>query len=276
MSCNDKKFAGYTADAAENIQLDSGALFKNFVVGTDTYTSAIAAGKLIGATQGGSTFSAVPTIRTIAADGAKGKVKGLQVIDFWEVSMTPQLLEINKDSLADALGASDETIETFYEKVQARNYICDADYITNITFIGKISGKNKPIIIQMFNVINQSGIVMESTDEAEGIIPLELTAHYDPSTLNTAPFTIYYPKAEGTVSGIVSDGSPVEGATITITISGEDFVATSASDGTFTIEAVPYGTGYTADAVKAAETGQETGITVVGGADTDVGTITIS
>ena len=50
---NTSTYSGFSAGTSNKLMLDAGAFFKNFAVGTDTYATAKAAGKLIGATQGG-------------------------------------------------------------------------------------------------------------------------------------------------------------------------------------------------------------------------------
>jgi hypothetical protein len=274
--CTNTTYSGFSTDSALGYQLDAGAYFVNFDIATDTYATAKAAGKLLGATQGGGSFTATPEMRTINVDGVKGAAKGNQVIDSWDVMMSPTVLELSKELMAYALATSTNTEEAFYNKIQANNYICDDDYLTNITFVGRLSGTQKPIIIQIFNAVNTNGITLESADNSEGTIAMEFKGHYDASDLDSPPFAIYFPKAEGTISGTVEDAAtPVEGATVTVTIDGEDLTATTAADGTFTICNVPYGTGYTVTATKDAKTGTATDLTVVAGQDTDAGTIAI-
>jgi hypothetical protein len=280
MGCNPVTYSGFNEKTAKNILVDSASFFKNFKIGTDTYASAKAAGKLLGATQGGGSFSAVPTMRTIQADGVKGRAKGLEVIDSWEVMMSMNLLELNKENIAAALITGRVTIQDFYEKVEAGNYLCDIDYIDNITMIGRISGTKKPIIIQIFNVTNTNGLNINATDNAEGIATLEFKGSYTTTTLDTPPFVIYYPKAEGTISGLVVDDTtptPIvqSGATVTITIDAETIETTTDTAGEFLLENIPYGTGYTVTATKGTATGTKTSLTVVGGQDTDAGTIEI-
>lgn len=96
-----KVFTGFTKETPENLLLDAGAFFKNFVYvpggdNNDTYDSAVAAGKLLGATKGGGEFSAVPTIRQIEVDGVKGRAKGLETIDSWEVYLKATILEAKR------------------------------------------------------------------------------------------------------------------------------------------------------------------------------------
>ena len=48
----------------------------------------------VGATRGGCTFSAVPTMRQIEADGKRYEFVGSEVIDKWDVKLTGTLIEI--------------------------------------------------------------------------------------------------------------------------------------------------------------------------------------
>ena len=86
-----KPYSGYNAETPDKLLLDAGAIFKNFTVGTDTYASAKAAGKCLGATQGGSEFAAVPSFRRMEIDGVHTRTKGDTLIDGWDVSLKTKL-----------------------------------------------------------------------------------------------------------------------------------------------------------------------------------------
>lgn len=189
-----KVFSGFTANTAEKLLLDAGAFFKNFVVGTDTFDTAVTANKLIGATQGGGTFSAVPTVRKIEIDGVKGAAKGLEVIDEWAVTLMANVKEISAESIQLALGAA--TIEdgpTGYKKISANNYIELTDYVSNVVWVGKLSGTDTPVVIEVLNAISLGGLTLTMQDKNEGLVPTTFTGHYDASDLDSPPFNIYYP-----------------------------------------------------------------------------------
>jgi len=189
-----KVFSGFTATTAENLLLDAGAFFKNFEVGTDTFDSAVAAGKLLGATQGGGTFSAVPTIRKIEIDGVKGAAKGLQVIDEWVVTLMANIKEVTQESIMAALAtgvAADGP--TGYKKITVNNYIQLTDYIDNVVWVGKLSKTDTPVIIIVKNAISLGGLTLNMADKSEGLIPTTFTGHYDDTELDVPPFEIYYP-----------------------------------------------------------------------------------
>lgn len=193
-------FSGVTSGTPKHLQLDAGAFLKNYDPTEDTWASAKAT-KLIGATAGGGSFSAVPTIRRIEVDGVKGATKGFEALDEWVVTMTANVKEITADTLKLALATGSyagakspsSTTSNNYNKVTAANNISDADYLTNITWVGTLSGSALPVIIVMKNALCTNGLTLTTADKAEGVIALTFTAHYDPSDLDTVPFEIYYP-----------------------------------------------------------------------------------
>lgn len=192
-----KKYSGFTTETAKSLLLNAGAYFKNYDVSTDNFDSAVAAGKLIGATKGGGEFSAVPEIRQIEVDGVAGRAKGLETIDSWDIYLKANVLEVKEATIQSGLAASsvDSTTNTEYDIIMASNNLEVSDYIDNITWVGTLSGSNKPVIIQIFNALNTEGLKFSTTDKAEATISLTFYAHYTQDDLDTPPFKIYYPKA---------------------------------------------------------------------------------
>lgn len=191
-----KTYSGYTAKTGENLLLDAGAFFVNYDMVADTFDTAVTAGKLLGATRGGGSFSAVPEFRAIEVDGVKGKAKGLQVIDAWEVKMSSNVLEVTKEALAQALASSElDTVTNLdYDVITAKNSVELTDYIDNITYIGTRSGSANPVIIQIFNVLNKNGLTLETADKGETVVAMEFEGHYNDAELEKPPFAIFYPK----------------------------------------------------------------------------------
>lgn len=192
-----KKYSGFTTETAKSLLLNAGAYFKNYDVGTDDFDSAVAAGKLIGATKGGGEFSAVPEIRQIEVDGVAGRAKGLETIDSWDIYIKANVLEVKEATIQSGLAASsvDTSTNTNYDIITASNNLEVSDYIDNITWVGTLSGSNNPVIIQIFNALNTEGLKFSTTDKAEATISLTFYAHYTQDDLDTPPFKIYYPKA---------------------------------------------------------------------------------
>lgn len=184
---------GLTSATPDKLLLDAGAFYKNYDL-TSTYAQQTA--KLIGATSGGGSFSAVPTVRRIEIDGGKENVEQLQTIDGWVCTLTANVKEISAESIQLALGASTATAATNptgYNNIVGNADFSDTDYLTNITWVGRLSGNQKPVIIVLKNAASLGGISMSMADKAEAVIPVTFTGHYDLDDLDTPPFEIYYP-----------------------------------------------------------------------------------
>jgi hypothetical protein len=186
---------GYTANTKKSFVLGEGAIFKNFVVGTDTYASAIAAGKLLGATQGGSTFNARANVRNIEIDGIAGKVTDLDEIDSWEVSLQTTFIETTVTTIQAALGATsaDTSAVNGYTKITPDNDFESSDYFTNIAFVGSMSGSDDPIVLVVKNAIGTGELSINIKNNDEGKVPCTFEGRYSIATLSAAPFEIWVP-----------------------------------------------------------------------------------
>lgn len=198
---NSKVISGLTDKTPQSLLLDAGAFFKNFTVGTDTFETAVTAGKLLGATKGGGSFSAIPSFRPIEIDGIRGAVKDLQVLEAWEVKLGAKLVELTAQALVSALAVADKVAGTSgtpdlstYEIIKGRNYVETTDYIDNITWVGTLSGSQTPVIIQVLNALNTGGLSLSFEDKGEGVVETEFMGHYELTAPDEVPFVIYYPK----------------------------------------------------------------------------------
>ncbi len=208
-----KPYSGYNAETPDKLLLDAGAIFKNFTVGTDTYATAKAAGKCLGATQGGSEFSAVPSIRRMEIDGVHTRAKGDTLIDGWDVSLKTKLVEITAENLKLALGVGDSAAGsvTGYTEITGRDTIKNTDYVSNITYIGNLLGEDEPIIIQVFNAFHEGGLTITAADKNNAGVECQFYGYNDPSIYDsvsneiTPPFKIYRP-TETASSGSGSSG----------------------------------------------------------------------
>ena len=197
-----KPYSGYSSKTPDKLLLDAGAFFKNFKVGTDTYKSAKADGKCLGATIKGGEFSAKPNIRRMELDGVKTRTVGDTLIDGWETYIKATFAEMTADNLVTALGAADIAIADEiegYNKITGRETLLPSDYIENITWIGNLLGDDKPIIIQIYNGLNENGLTLgvedknNSTIEAQFYGNLPEDAYDDPDAGIVPPFAIFRP-----------------------------------------------------------------------------------
>lgn len=190
-----KKLTGYTEKTMQNRVTGAGAYFKDFDVSTDTFSSAVEKGKLLGATKGGGSFTAKPSIRTIEVDGVQGKAKGMEEIDSWEITLTANILEVTSETLALALGTSEikDVTGKNYKQILGKSTIEMNDYIDNITFLGTVSGFNEPIIIQVYNVLSTDGLSITAKDKDDMVLALKFEAHYTDAMTDEPPFAIFVP-----------------------------------------------------------------------------------
>lgn len=191
-----KTTTGFNENTAKNLMVDAGAVFVNFDIEKDTIETAKT--KLIGATSGGNEFNAKPKFRQIKVDGVKGKVKGLNLLESWEVNLKTNLLEFKEETFKYALAGAKVTNTTLqttkkFKKIEGKNYVEEKDYIDNITYVGNISGSDEPVIIQIFNCLNTEGLKIKTKDADDIVCELEFEGHYSVDKLDNPPFAIYYP-----------------------------------------------------------------------------------
>lgn len=195
-----KVINGLNSDTTRHLVFDAGAFFKNYDIEKDTFESAVADGKLIGATKGGGGFKAVPTFREIELDGMRGALKGTKILEAWEISISANVAEVTPENLRLSLGVSDDIEDVAdkpanYKKVSGKMCISDKDYLDNVTWVGTISGSKDPVIIQVFNALNTKGLEVSFEDKGELVIEMEFIGHFDMKK-KEVPFAIYYPQLD--------------------------------------------------------------------------------
>lgn len=209
-----KPYSGYNQTTPDKLLLDAGAVFINFAPGKDTYESAKAAGKCLGATQKGSEFSAVPQFRRMEIDGVHTRTIGDTLIDGWDVYLKTTLVEMTSDNLKRALGVGNISTGTpsGYDKIQGRDTIETTDYISNVTFVGNILGETDPIIIQVFNAFNESGLTITNEDKNNAAVECQFYGYNDATVYDSVtnplrpPFAIYRPTITSGSSSSSSQG----------------------------------------------------------------------
>lgn len=220
-----RNYSGATCETAQSLFIGAGAFFKNYNFETDTYDKAMAAGKCLGATQGGGTFSAIPTMAETKIDGADP----IPRIEGWVVQMSAQIIELKPDTIALALGTGVVTQKNeTYWSIKAQRHISPEHYLENITYVGTVSGSSEPFVIQIFNAISQAGLTLTTNGTVGSPIKVEFTSRIDvcknPEFLEYVPFEFFFPKRlESVKLNPVNDddtavtGTGVPGATVYVT-----------------------------------------------------------
>lgn len=145
----------------------------------------------IGATIGGCTFSAIPTMRQIEVDGKRYEFVGSEIIDKWDIKLTGTMKEIVPENFARVLstGEISKNDGGNIRTVKTRTALKESDYIKSVSWIGETS--LGAIMITLYNVLNTSGATMTINDKGEGTLPFEFVAHQsDVEDMEYAPYQI--------------------------------------------------------------------------------------
>lgn len=134
-------------------------------------------GALLGATIGGGTFQATPTIRNIDADGKRYGFIGSTVNDGWTIQMTGTLKEITPGTVKTVLAMADVQKSGSITTVTLRTDIKVTDYIKNLIWVGDTS--EGAALIDMKNALNTAGASMSFGDKSESTLPFTFVAHQD-------------------------------------------------------------------------------------------------
>ena len=184
---------GLTDRTIVNLQLNAGVLLTLYTKGGD-----IEEDDILGATRGGGSFIAVPTVHQAAVDGAPTYTKGLERVDDWVITLNTTMVELNDDAVSRALSVgvvksetgSGTTKDTVFTVKRTVN---DADY-KDLYWVGDLSnGQN--VVIKIKNALNTNGLNLTFSDRGEGTYTLALIGHFTTADLDTAPFDLTIERA---------------------------------------------------------------------------------
>lgn len=217
-----KKMTGYTESTMINRQTGAGAYFKNYNVEEDTFSSAVQAGKLLGATQGGGTFTAKPTITPVEVDGIPSDAMGMEEVESWEVTMQATFIEIKPELIKKVLGAATQVNVAGgkYKKIQGKMNIDLEDYENNITFLGDMAGYDDPVIIQVYNALSTDGLSINPQDKKSSTISTTFKGHVSPTDYSVPPFAIFLPVKGATLEVTYGKGTENGSTKATVNVGG--------------------------------------------------------
>ncbi len=192
---------GLRPETFDNLQLNAGVFLEGFDASSyadaaaleDAVLAALEAGTgVLGATVGGGSFVAEPSIRQIEADGMRYPIIGSTVNDMWTVRLTGTMKEVTPENFKRVLISCD--VDTSKPKVTVltvRTDIDGKDYIPRLSWVGDTS--NGFVLIELDNVLNINGASFTFTDRGEGTLPFDFQAHLsDLAKMEHAPFRVYF------------------------------------------------------------------------------------
>lgn len=168
----------------KKILLGEGAIYFNYTGTGDTP---------VGATRGGGKFTRNVEIKEIEFDGRRGPTKGARRKTGASALLSFNMLEIDATNLTKFYAGLQATDKTTYTEITAKEDIEDADYLTNVAFVGKTK-KGDPVIIILKNALGDGNMELALQDKEEVVPEVQWTGHADPATPKVEPWEIRWPK----------------------------------------------------------------------------------
>lgn len=181
----------FSDNEIKNILLDVGTFYVNYWTETP---------QILGATDGGGEFNVETEFHEINFDGKKGKTMGGLRITKKNANMTVNLKEITSFAMKFATNSKEglakdlegETI-TGYTRLSAKFELLDTDYLNDLTYVGKVLGQAKPIVISIYNVLADDNFSISFADSDESTLELKVSGFWNPEEELSEVYTIDYP-----------------------------------------------------------------------------------
>ena len=143
----------------------------------------------------GATFNENITIRHIEVDGKKGNVAGDAVVEMVDPTLEVVMMEIDSVNMASVFTGIDVDATTPAEtKITRTLLINEADYLTNIAFVGKTKA-GKETVIKLLNASGEGSVNLAFADKSEVEIPLVFHGNYSTIDDTSAPYEIIIDEA---------------------------------------------------------------------------------
>ena len=181
------KFTKIPVNTFKQIQINAGVICTKFNPKPDAGEANVTDEDILGATSGGSNFTAVPTFsdRGEDIDNCPKNMAELKNLDAWEVKLSGTFVTITAKLAAKLTAAADEATG----KVTPRNSLKIEDF-GDLWLVGDY-GDGGMVAIHILNALSTGGFSIQTGDKAKGKLPYEFTGHYKMSAQDTPPFEIY-------------------------------------------------------------------------------------
>lgn len=194
---------GLSSDTFNNIEVDAGIVLKNShdtltastVTNAATFKTALegiitAKTNVLGATRGGGSFTATPSIRTIEADGMRYPIVGSNINDTWETHLKTTLIECHEGNFALAFPTGTVAGTGKVKTLTVATDIDNADYISDIEWVGMLADGTYQMIT-IFNALNVAEVNYVWADKNNATLAIDFKAHCeDLSEQENGPFEI--------------------------------------------------------------------------------------
>lgn len=183
------KFTRIPEDTFKNLVVNAGLILNNF----DPVSGEGESKDILGATSGGSTFSAKPTYTDFGADidNCPKNTMELKKLEDWEITLSGEFTSINPALAKTLVGSAD--VEA--NKITPRTDLKVEDF-KDLWLVADYSDKNTGekagfIAIKMMNSLSTGGFELKTADKEKGKFSFEFTAHYSLHAQDKVPFEVY-------------------------------------------------------------------------------------
>lgn len=200
------KYTQVAADAFQKLQLNAGVITTEF----DPATGDLDREKIIAATGGGVSFTAVPTFSDYGEDidNIPNNTKEMKRQDYVEAKLSGTAKTVDTRTAKMFIGAAD--IDSATGKLTPRQDLSLDDF-QDIWWVGDYSDVNNGedagfIAIRIIDALNNSGFSLKTNDNGKGEFAFEFVGHYSLEDVSVVPYEIWVKSSE--------DGSGDEDATL--------------------------------------------------------------
>lgn len=181
------KFTKIPVNTFKQIQINAGVICTTFNPTPDAGEANVTDEDILGATSGGSNFTAVPTFsdRGEDIDGCPKNTAELKSLDTREVKLSGTFVTVTAKLAKMLTAAADEASG----KVTPRNSLKIVDF-GDLWWVGDY-GDGGMVAIHILNALSTGGFSIQTGDKAKGKFPFEFTGHYKMAEQDKQPFEIY-------------------------------------------------------------------------------------
>lgn len=183
------KFTKIPANTFEQLQLNAGVILAAF----DPSTSEVKNEDILGATTGGTNFSATPSFVDFGEDidNCPKNMKELKQLDQWDVKMSGSFVTTDEEAIKRLVGAA----EAADGKVTPRRDVLQSDF-QDLWWVGDYGSDTTEesggyIAIRMMNALSTGGFQIQTGDKEKGQFSFEFTGHFSMDAQDVVPFEIY-------------------------------------------------------------------------------------
>lgn len=185
------KFTKIPTNTFKNIVMNAGVVLKNFDPSTGTYED----DDILGATSGGTNFTAVPSFTDYGEDidNCPKNMKELKKLESWEVKLSGSFVTVSLETAKLLAAAADSDASS--NKITPRNEISSADF-NDLWLVCDYSDQNGAkngglVAVKVLNALSTGGFAIQSTDKAKGKFAFEFTGHVSMDAQDVVPFEVY-------------------------------------------------------------------------------------